>query len=64
MSHVCQKIHNPISSVVSDGKQLWVTSRWIQKVTVIDMDTRKVIKQIPVGKSPHGIFFISHAARK
>lgn len=47
-----------------DGKQLWVTSRWAKKVTVIDMATKQVIKQIPVGKSPHGIYFISHATRK
>jgi YVTN family beta-propeller protein len=47
-----------------DGKQLWVTSRWIRQVTVIDMATRKVVGRIPVGKSPHGIYFRSHAARQ
>ena len=47
-----------------DGRQLWVTSRWIKKVTVIDMASKKILKQIPVGKSPHGIYFFSHAARK
>jgi YVTN family beta-propeller protein len=49
--------------ITADGKELWVTSRWIQKVTVIDMDTKKVKAQIPVGRSPHGIFFSHHAPR-
>ena len=50
--------------LTKDGKQLWVTSRWIKKVTIIDMATKQILKQIPVGKSPHGIYFASHAARK
>ncbi len=48
----------------ADGKELWVTSRWAKKVTIIDMTTKQVTKQIPVGRSPHGIYFFSHAARK
>ncbi|HUL61261.1 MAG TPA: beta-propeller fold lactonase family protein [Anaeromyxobacteraceae bacterium] len=47
-----------------DGRQLWVTSRWINRVTVIDMPTRKVARSIRVGRSPHGIYFASHAARQ
>jgi len=47
-----------------DGKELWVTSRWIQKVSVVDMATKKVIAQIPVGRSPHGIYFRGHAPRQ
>jgi len=47
-----------------DGKQLWVTSRWIRQVTVVDMGTKKVVGRIPVGKSPHGIYFASHAPRQ
>jgi YVTN family beta-propeller protein len=47
-----------------DGKELWVTSRWAKKVTIIDMNTKQISKQIPVGKSPHGIYFFGHAARK
>ena len=40
-----------------DGKQLWVTLRFARKVGVIDVPTMKLISVIPVGKSPHGIFF-------
>ena len=46
-----------------DGKELWVTSRWSHKVYVIDMTTQQVKKIIPVGRSPHGIYFHSHAPR-
>ena len=46
-----------------DGKELWVTSRWIKRVTVIDMDSKKVVHSIPVGRSPHGVYFHSHAPR-
>jgi YVTN family beta-propeller protein len=47
-----------------DGKELWVTSRWIQKVSVVDMASKNVIAQIPVGRSPHGIYFRGHAPRQ
>jgi YVTN family beta-propeller protein len=40
-----------------DGKQLWVTLRFARKVGVIDVPTMKLVTVIPVGKSPHGIFF-------
>lgn len=49
--------------ITADGKELWVTSRWINKVTVIDMETRKIKTQIPVGRSPHGLYFHHHASR-
>jgi YVTN family beta-propeller protein len=47
----------------ADGKTLWVTQRWIKKVAVIDVATRKVLKMIPVGRSPHGVFFANSAPR-
>jgi DNA-binding beta-propeller fold protein YncE len=49
--------------ISSDGK-LWMTSRWIRKVTVVDLATKKILKQIPVGRSPHGIYLNEHASRK
>ncbi|MFC3108086.1 cytochrome D1 domain-containing protein [Undibacterium arcticum] len=49
--------------LTDDGKTLWVTLRWIKKVAVIDVASKKVIKLIPVGRSPHGVYFINHAAR-
>jgi DNA-binding beta-propeller fold protein YncE len=40
----------------ADGKELWVTSRWVMKVSVLDLASGKVVRQYPVGRSPHGIF--------
>jgi YVTN family beta-propeller protein len=49
--------------LTSDGKTLWATLRWIKKVAVIDVASRKVVKLIPVGRSPHGVFFANAAPR-
>ena len=49
--------------ITADGKTMWVTLRWIKKVAVIDIASRKVIKLIPVGRSPHGVYFINHSPR-
>jgi YVTN family beta-propeller protein len=49
--------------ITADGKTMWVTLRWIKKVAVIDLATRKVVKYIPVGRSPHGVFFANSAPR-
>jgi DNA-binding beta-propeller fold protein YncE len=46
----------------ADGSELWVTSRWIRKVTVIDMRTKTIKGQIRVGRSPHGIFLADSLA--
>lgn len=50
--------------LTNDGKTLWATLRWIKKVAVIDVASRKVVKLIPVGRSPHGVFFANAAPRK
>jgi YVTN family beta-propeller protein len=49
--------------VFAGGKILMVTSRWARKLTVIDTETHKVIRQVPVGKSPHGVWTLDHAPR-
>lgn len=49
--------------VSADGKLLFVSSRWIKKVSVIDIASGKLVRQIPVGKSPHGIWTLDHAKR-
>ncbi len=49
--------------ITADGKTMWVTLRWIKKVAVIDLASRKVTRMIPVGRSPHGVFFANAAAR-
>jgi DNA-binding beta-propeller fold protein YncE len=48
--------------VTADGKELWVTFRFARKVGIIDIASRKLVSTIPVGKSPHGIFFHPSAA--
>jgi YVTN family beta-propeller protein len=45
----------------ADRRLLWVTFRFAKHVGVIDMDTRKLIDTIPVGRSPHGIYFADRA---
>lgn len=49
--------------VLADGKTLLVTSRWARKLTFIDTESRKVIRQVNVGRSPHGVWTLDHAAR-
>ena len=49
--------------VSADGKLLLVTSRWIKKLSVIDLETGKLLRQVPVGKSPHGVWTLDHAKR-
>jgi YVTN family beta-propeller protein len=49
--------------VTADGKLLLVSSRWIKKVSVIDIATGQLVRQIKVGKSPHGIWTLDHAKR-
>jgi len=50
--------------VLPDGKTLLVSSRWARKLTMIDMPTRQIIKQVSVGKSPHGVWTLDHASRQ
>ncbi len=47
--------------VSADRKWLWVTQRWGKTVAVVDIEARRVAETIPVGRSPHGIFFADSA---
>jgi YVTN family beta-propeller protein len=49
--------------MLSDGKTLLVTSRWARKLTLIDTQQKKVMRQVPVGRSPHGVWTLDHAPR-
>ena len=49
--------------ISADGKLLLVSSRWIKKMSVIDLQTGKLLRQVPVGKSPHGVWTLDHAKR-
>jgi len=46
-----------------NGRYIYVASRWIKKLTVIDTQSRKVVRQVTVGKSPHGVWTLDHAPR-
>jgi YVTN family beta-propeller protein len=48
--------------VMAGGRYLLATSRWARKLTVIDTETRTV-RQVKVGKSPHGVWTLAHAPR-
>ena len=49
--------------VLGDGKTLLVTSRWAGKLTEVDLVQRKVLRQVKVGKSPHGVWTLDHQPR-
>jgi YVTN family beta-propeller protein len=49
--------------VLAGGKMLLVSSRWARKLTVIDTETKKIVRQVNVGKSPHGVWTLDHAPR-
>ena len=50
--------------VLADGQTLLVTSRWARKLTFIDLTSKKVVRQIDVGRSPHGVWTLDHAGRQ
>ena len=47
--------------VSADGKTLYVTSRWAKKLSIVDLASHKVVRQINVGRSPHGVWTLDHA---
>mgnify|MGYP003704017823 FL=1 len=49
--------------LLADGKTILVTSRWARKLTVIDTVSGQVVRQVPMGRSPHGVWTLDHAPR-
>ena len=49
--------------MLADGRTLLVTSRWARKLTFIDIEQRQVLRQVGVGRSPHGVWTLDHAPR-
>ncbi|MEO8656755.1 MAG: YncE family protein, partial [Ramlibacter sp.] len=47
--------------VMPGAKMLLVSSRWAKKLTLIDTASRQVVRQVQVGKSPHGVWTLDHA---
>ena len=50
--------------IIPAANEMWVTTRWAQTVTVVDLTTKAIKARIPVGRSPHGIYYHAHAPRK
>jgi YVTN family beta-propeller protein len=50
--------------LLADGRTLLVSSRWARKLSFIDTEARKVVRQVEVGRSPHGVWTLDHAARQ
>jgi YVTN family beta-propeller protein len=50
--------------VSADGRYLYVASRWAGKLSVIDTRARELVRQVSVGKSPHGVWTLDHAPRQ
>lgn len=49
--------------LLSDRRTLLVSSRWARKLSFIDIVSRKVVHQVDVGRSPHGVWTLDHAPR-
>jgi len=49
--------------VSADGRYIYLSSRWARKLSVIDTVEKKVVRQVNVGKSPHGVWTLAHAPR-
>ena len=50
--------------MMNDNRTLLVTSRWARKLTYIDIETKQVVRQVDVGRSPHGVWTLDHAPRQ
>ena len=50
--------------VLADGKTILTTSRWARKLTFIDTEKKVVVRQVAVGRSPHGVWTLDHAPRR
>ncbi len=46
-----------------DSKTLYVTSRWAARLSVVDLVQGRLVRQVRVGRSPHGVWTLDHAPR-
>jgi DNA-binding beta-propeller fold protein YncE len=44
--------------ITPDGKELWVTQRFLRRIAVVDIEQMRVVASVPVGKSPHGVMML------
>jgi YVTN family beta-propeller protein len=50
--------------LTADGRYILLASRWAGRLSVVDTTTRQVVRQVRVGKSPHGVWTLDHAPRQ
>lgn len=50
--------------LLADGRTLLVSSRWARRLSFVDIEARKVVRQVSVGRSPHGVWTLDHAPRQ
>jgi len=50
--------------LLADGRTLMVSSRWARRLSFIDLPSKTVVRQIDVGRSPHGVWTLDHAPRQ
>ena len=50
--------------MLADNRTLLVSSRWARKLSYIDIEQKKVVRQVAVGRSPHGVWTLDHAPRQ
>ena len=48
--------------ITPDGKELWVTQRFLRRVAIVDLAQMRMVGSLPVGKSPHGVFILKAPA--
>ena len=50
--------------MLADNRTLLVSSRWARRLSFIDIEKKQVVRQIEVGRSPHGVWTLDHAPRQ
>ena len=50
--------------MLPDNRTLLVSSRWARRLSFIDIEQKKVVRQVDVGRSPHGVWTLDHAPRQ
>ncbi|MDP2005137.1 MAG: YncE family protein [Rubrivivax sp.] len=50
--------------MLPDNRTLMVSSRWARKLSFIDIEQKVVVRQVKVGRSPHGVWTLDHAPRQ
>jgi DNA-binding beta-propeller fold protein YncE len=48
--------------ITPDGKELWVTQRFLRRIAIVDLAQMRMVGSLPVGKSPHGVFILKAPA--